>query len=130
MARRTLTAARRGPRGVLLRLAALTAAAVGAAVVHRAHDPGVLCPLRTVTGLPCPLCGGTTVFVELGSGRPVQAALASPAVLAGALGLVLAPLGGGGRWWALAPRTRAWLLGTALVGSELWQLARLGLLRV
>lgn len=127
---RTLTAARHGPVGVVLRVAAIAVAAVGASWVHRVNDPGVLCPLRAFTGIPCPLCGGTTVFIEFGSGRPVQAALANPVALAGAVGLAVAPLGLGGRWWALQPRARAWVLGTALAGSELWQLARLGLLRV
>ncbi|WP_153533568.1 DUF2752 domain-containing protein [Actinomadura macrotermitis] len=127
---RSLGVARRGPAGVLLRVAAMAAAAACAALVHRVNDPGVLCPLRAITGVPCPLCGGTTVFIELGSGHPVRAVLANPVALAGALGIAVAPLGAGGRWWALQPRTRAWILGTALVGSELWQLARLGLLRV
>lgn len=127
---RTFTAARHGPAGVLLRVTAMAIAAVGAAGIHRVNDPGVLCPLRAVTGIPCPLCGGTTVFIEFGSGRPVQAVLANPVALAGVIGVAVAPLGAGGRWWALQPRTRAWLLGSALVGSELWQLVRLGLLRV
>ncbi|MDL4773333.1 MULTISPECIES: DUF2752 domain-containing protein [Thermomonosporaceae] len=124
---RTLTAARHGPTGTLLRVAAMAIAAVGAAWIHRANDPGVLCPLRAITQIPCPLCGGTTVFIELGSGRPAQAVLANPVALTGAIGVAVAPLGVAGRWWALQPRTRAWVLGTALVGSELWQLARLGL---
>lgn len=127
---RTLTAARHGPVGVALRVAAMATAAIGAAWIHRVNDPGVLCPLRAFTGIPCPMCGGTTVFIELGSGRPVQAALANPVALAGAVVFALAPLGPGSRWWALQPRTRAWMLGTALLGSELWQLVRLGLLRV
>ncbi|QXJ26660.1 DUF2752 domain-containing protein [Actinomadura graeca] len=105
-------------------------AAVGASWIHRVNDPGVLCPLRALTGIPCPLCGGTTVFIELGSGRPAQAVLANPVAFTAALGVALAPLGPGRRWWALQPKTRAWLLGSALVGSELWQLVRLGLLRV
>ncbi|MEU5877241.1 DUF2752 domain-containing protein [Spirillospora sp. NPDC047279] len=108
----------------------MAVAAVGAAWIHRVNDPGVLCPLRGVTGIPCPMCGGTTVFIELGSGHPVRALLANPVVFVGALALAVAPLGPGRRWWALRPGTRAWVLGTALVGSELWQLVRLGLLRV
>lgn len=127
---RTLNASRHGPTGVALRVAAMATAAIGAAWIHRVNDPGVLCPLRAFTGIPCPLCGGTTVFIELGSGRPVQAVLANPVAFAGAVALALAPLGTGRRWWALRPGVRAWMLGTALVGSELWQLVRLGLLRV
>ncbi|TDD60493.1 DUF2752 domain-containing protein [Actinomadura rubrisoli] len=114
----------------MLRAAAMAVAAVGVAWIHRAGDPGVLCPLRALTGIPCPLCGGTTVFIEFGSGRPAQAVLANPVALAGAIGIAVAPLGLGGRWWALQPKTRAWMLGAALVGSELWQLVRLGVLRV
>lgn len=127
---RTLTAARHGPLGAVLRVAAMAVAAIGASWIHRVNDPGVLCPLRALTGIPCPLCGGTTVFIEFGSGRPAQAVLANPAVLAGAIAVAVAPLGLGGRWWALQPKTRAWMLGTALVGSELWQLVRFGVLRV
>ncbi|MGP4022854.1 DUF2752 domain-containing protein [Actinomadura sp. 3N407] len=127
---RTLTAARHGPLGVVLRVAAMAVAAVGASWIHRVNDPGVLCPLRALTGIPCPLCGGTTVFIEFGSGRPAQAVLANPMVLTGAIAVAVAPLGLGGRWWALQPKTRAWMLGTALVGSELWQLVRFGVLRV
>ncbi|MEW2356530.1 DUF2752 domain-containing protein [Spirillospora sp. NPDC029432] len=114
----------------MLRVAAMAAAAMGAAWIHRVNDPGVLCPLRAVTGIPCPLCGGTTVFIEMGSGRPAQAVLANPVAFAGAVALALAPLGLGDRWRALQPNTRMWVLGTALLGSELWQLVRLGLLRV
>ncbi|WP_433330554.1 DUF2752 domain-containing protein [Spirillospora sp. CA-294931] len=127
---RALTATRHGPVGVLLRVAAMAGAAVGVAMIHRVNDPGVLCPLRAITGIPCPLCGGTTVFIELGSGRPVPALLANPVAFAAAVGVAVAPLGAGERWWALHPKARAWVLGTALVGSELWQLVRLGLLRV
>lgn len=130
MVSRTLTAARHGPVGVMLRVAAMATAAIGAAWIHRVNDPGVLCPLRAVTSVPCPLCGGTTVFIELGSGQPVRAVLANPVAFAGAIVLAFAPLGLGSRWWALRPGTRGWVLGTALVGSELWQLVRLGLLRV
>ncbi|XRQ06992.1 DUF2752 domain-containing protein [Actinomadura welshii] len=115
---------------MVLRVTAMAAAAVGASWFHRVNDPGVLCPLRALTGIPCPLCGGTTVFIELGAGRPAQAVLANPVALTGAIAMAFAPLGLGRRWWALQPKTRAWMLGTALLGSELWQLVRFGVLRV
>lgn len=127
---RTLTAARHGPMGVMLRVTAMAVAAVGVAWIHRSHDPGVLCPMRAFTGVPCPLCGGTTVFIEAGSGHPARAVLANPVVLAGAVVFAAAPLGLGRRWWAFSPRARGWMLGIALVGSELWQLVRFGVLRV
>ncbi|WUH99218.1 DUF2752 domain-containing protein [Spirillospora sp. NBC_00431] len=127
---RTLTAARHGPLGVVLRVASMAVAAIGVSWIHRVNDPGVLCPLRALTGIPCPVCGGTTVFIELGGGRPAQALLANPVALIAAIAVAVAPLGPGGRWWALQPKTRAWMLGTALVGSELWQLVRFGVLRV
>ncbi|SEG71217.1 Protein of unknown function [Thermomonospora echinospora] len=127
---RTRTAARHGVLGVALRVGAMTVAAVAVAWLHRVNDPGVLCPMRALTGIPCPLCGGTTVFIELGSGHPVRAAAANPAVLVAAVALATAPLGPGGRWWALRPKTRAWMLGAALAASELWQLARFDLLRM
>jgi hypothetical protein len=116
----------RGPVGVALRVGAMALAATAAAWVHRHHDPGVLCPLRALTGIPCPVCGGTTVFIELGSGRPVQALLANPVVLVAGAGLATAPLGAGARWWALSSRHRAWLLATAFAMSWVWQLARFG----
>ncbi|WP_019631803.1 DUF2752 domain-containing protein [Actinomadura atramentaria] len=127
---RLLDSSRRGPKGVVLRVTAMAVAALAVGWIHRVNDPGVLCPMRAITGIPCPLCGGTTVFIEMGSGHPVRAVLANPVALAGVVGIAVAPLGAGGRWWALRPRTRAWILGGALVASELWQLARLGLLRV
>ena len=127
---RTLIAARHGPLGVALRVTAMAVAAIAVSWIHRVNDPGVLCPMRALTGIPCPLCGGTTVFIELGSGRPGSAVLANPVALTGAVAVAAAPLGLGGRWWALQPKTRAWMLGTALVGSELWQLVRFGVLPV
>ncbi|MCX5684342.1 MAG: DUF2752 domain-containing protein, partial [Planctomycetota bacterium] len=37
------------------------------------HDGPVLCPLRLVTGIPCPACGLTRSFCALASGRPADA---------------------------------------------------------
>ncbi|MFL6052371.1 MAG: DUF2752 domain-containing protein [Actinoallomurus sp.] len=125
---RFIAAAGDGPRGVAIRTGSMAVAAVLAALVHRVHDPGVLCPIRALTGVPCPLCGGTTVFMELGAAHPVRAALANPFALAGAIGLATAPLGLGRRWWAIRPRTRSRILGAVVALSWLWQLARFGLL--
>ncbi|MFA5787399.1 MAG: DUF2752 domain-containing protein [Actinomycetota bacterium] len=40
--------------------------------------PFSMCPLRAVTGIPCPLCGLTTSFVALSHGRFHQAFAANP----------------------------------------------------
>jgi hypothetical protein len=37
------------------------------------HDGPVLCPLRLVTGIPCPACGLTRSFCALASGHPAAA---------------------------------------------------------
>jgi hypothetical protein len=125
---RVFAAAGDGPLGVALRVGGMAVGAVLAAVVHRIHDPGILCPVRALTGVPCPFCGGTTVFMELGAAHPARALAANPVVLAGAVALAAAPLGSGRTWWAIAPRTRAWIIGGVVALSWLWQLARFGLL--
>lgn len=38
----------------------------------------ILCPLRRLTGVPCPFCGMTTSFSHLAGGRVSQAFIASP----------------------------------------------------
>ena len=126
---RVISASGDGPLGVVLRVGGMSVAAVLASFVHRAHDPGILCPVRALTGVPCPFCGGTTVFMELGAAHPAKALAANPVVLVGAIGLASAPLGSGRKWWAIPPRTRAWILGVVVALSWVWQLARFGFLR-
>ncbi|MFC1409036.1 DUF2752 domain-containing protein [Streptacidiphilus sp. N1-12] len=115
-------------REVLLRGGGAGAAAVAAAAVHSVHDPGVICPFRLLTGLPCPVCGSSTVFIELGSGHPAAALLANPFTVLFGLGLLFAPLGVGRRWRGLPKRLRTGVLIGAAVLSWCWQLHRLGLL--
>ncbi len=50
-------------------------------VLHLAH-----CPLRDLTGMPCPTCGGTHTAVALAHGRLADAFAANPLV---AVGLVV-----------------------------------------
>jgi len=50
-------------------------------VLHLAH-----CPLRDMTGVPCPTCGGTHTAVALAHGRLADAFAANPLV---AVGLVV-----------------------------------------
>ena len=60
-------------------------AAAGAAVVyptvHRLTGLSWPCPLRTVTGIPCPTCGMTTAATSLAGGRLHDALAANPFIL-------------------------------------------------
>lgn len=107
----------------------LTAGAVGAVLLgavrlHRPDGLTTLCPLRALTGIPCPLCGTTTAVVRLGQGRVASALAANPVTLLGLALLALAPL--------LAGRVRVphraapWLLTCAIASAWTWQLARFG----
>ncbi|MGK2957472.1 MAG: DUF2752 domain-containing protein [Acidimicrobiales bacterium] len=42
---------------------------------------GLPCPLRALTGIPCPFCGMTTASIHLARGRFVEAVAANPLVL-------------------------------------------------
>ena len=123
------TASRFGAPGrVLLRgTSAGTLALVAAAV--QAHDnPGVLCPLRRFTGVPCPGCGSTSVFMDLGSGHVGAAIAANPVTVLVGLGLLFAPLGGGAWWWRQTSRRQNAIIWTAAAVSWVWQLHRFGFL--
>jgi len=120
-------------KGGLLRMAARAGgagiAAVALAALHDAHDPGVLCLLRRFTGIPCPGCGSTTVFIEAGHGHWLAAVAANPVTVVAGVGLLIAPLGPGRWWWGLSNRRRNALIGTALAVAWAWQLNRLGISR-
>ncbi|RKE19466.1 DUF2752 domain-containing protein [Streptomyces sp. TLI_171] len=106
------------------------AVALLAAVLHDAHDPGVLCPLRRFTGIPCPGCGSTTVFIEAGHGSWAAALAANPVTVLVALGLLAAPLGPGRWWWRQSGRVRGGVIWGAAAASWAWQLHRYGFLPV
>lgn len=119
----------RAPNASALRLAVVGAASVAAAWVHQNHDPGALCPLRRLTGVPCPFCGSTTVFMEAGAGHWSAALAANPVTVVAALVFLAAPL------LAIDPITTLvrlpprllWIGGAVLLaGSWLWQLHRFG----
>jgi hypothetical protein len=118
-------------RLVALRLSVLTIAAVLLAHVRLSGRPSSLCLLRATTGVPCPLCGGTTAAVHVGRGDLSGALRASPLAVLGAPVVAALPL--------LKPllkprldrvhrRAGAALLIAALVVAEVWQLARFSLL--
>lgn len=103
-------------------------AALAVARLHDAHDPGSLCLLRRFTGIPCPGCGSTTVFIEAGHGHWLGALEANPVTVLCAFGLLLAPLGPGRWWWELPNKRRNIIIGSALTVSWAWQLHRYGFL--
>lgn len=97
----------------------------------------LLCPLRTFTGIPCPLCGMTTASVALVRGDLGAAVAANPFILALAaftLAMaVIALLRLAGRAQTQAPpsapsRPALWVLAAGVAASEAWQLSRFGLL--
>jgi hypothetical protein len=129
---------RRPPRPLALRartsadrLALAAVCSLGAAWVHQHHDPGALCPLRRITGMPCPLCGSTTVFMEAGAGHWSAAFTANPFTVIGALLFLAAPVLSVDpiRSWAGLPRAwRVWPPAVVLALSWVWQLHRFGFL--
>lgn len=124
-----VTASRHGaPLRVALRGGGAGAVALIAAAVQAHDNPGVLCPLRRLTGIPCPACGSTSVFMDLGAGHVGAAVLANPVTVLVGLGLLFAPLGGG-QWWQRQPvRRRNMIIALAAGISWLWQLSRFGFL--
>lgn len=111
------------------RLALTAVCSLGAAWVHTHHDPGVLCPLRRLTGVPCPICGSTTVFMEAGAGHWSAALTANPFTVVAALVFLVAPVLAVDpvRTWVRLPQAwRLWPLGIVVAASWLWQLHRFG----
>jgi hypothetical protein len=118
---------------------AAAAAAIGAAypaVMAHTGWPGPPCPLRTLTGVPCPFCGMTTATVAISHGEWATAAAANPlvylaaALVAGTIPVLLARAAGlapGPRPWPEAMRRRVCWAVAVLAGlSWLFQLHRFG----
>ena len=112
-------------RSAATRFAVLLAAAVGLSLLHLPWRPRTVCLLRATTGIPCPLCGGTTAAVQVGRGDLLGGLRASPLAVLGALALVTAPLA---RVPRLSSRTLWLLIVTVAAAAELYQLGRFGLL--
>jgi len=116
-------------------------AAIGAvypSLTAHTGGQGLPCPLRTLTGVPCPFCGLTTATVAMTHGNWTAAGAASPiAYLLAALAIGTAPVlmarAAGQRppprpWSAAARRQAGWVLAGLVAASWLFQLHRYGLL--
>jgi len=78
----------------VLRWLGATMIVLGATLPHLPHNPGLACPLRTLTGVPCPLCGMTTSVKGVCTGHLRDAVAANPfgvVAVAAALLLIVRP---------------------------------------
>ena len=110
--------------------------AAGAVAFPMLPDLGVLCPLRRVTGIPCPMCGSTTAVLHLARAEPLQALAANPlgvliavcCIAAFLPARVLAPMGARLTSWRNRLGRRATVGITVVVFGALWlyELRRFG----
>jgi hypothetical protein len=128
------------PRSVPEQLGVAGLGAAGAAVAYQAALGGeglwLPCPLRTLTGIPCPLCGMTTAATGLAAGDLGAAMAANPFVLLLAgFTLVMAVLmaaratgrvPGAAQWPGSRRRQGYWVAAVPVAASWLFQLHRFG----
>jgi hypothetical protein len=124
-----------GLRASSARLVGFALAALLLANLRIPGRPATICPLRAMTGIPCPFCGGTTAAVEVGRFDLADALRVNPFVVLGAVVIVAMPVVIGLRTarhvaWPPAParRTIYLALASAVIVAELWQLFRFGIL--
>jgi hypothetical protein len=128
------------PGSVPERLGLAGVGAAAGAVAYQAvlGGEGLLlpCPLRTLTGVPCPLCGMTTAATGLASGDLGAALVANPfvLVLAGFTLVMVVLMAARAIGWTAAaaqwPESRRrqsyWLAGVLAAASWVFQLHRFG----
>lgn len=126
---------RSGFRASGQRTAAFAVGALALANLHLPGRPATVCPLRALTGVPCPFCGGTTAAVNIGRLDLLGALRANPVVVLGAVAAACMPAvmainarrhGGWPSW--LTRRTVAGAIVCAVAFSEVWQLFRFGII--
>lgn len=98
---------------------------------------GLPCPLRSLTGVPCPGCGLTTASVALVRGDLTSALAANPAIVGLAMfALVVGPLLAlratgvlppSVPWSPVRRRRTEWVAGLLALASWAFQLHRLGI---
>ncbi len=105
-------------------LLALSLVSLGAAALLRDLAPDVtLCGVKTLTGLPCPFCGGVRATAALGAGSLGEAFAWNPAVTAlhaGMLASGMALILGGTPPWFTPGRQRFWFRAATLVLLVNW----------
>jgi Protein of unknown function (DUF2752) len=106
-----------------LRLAGVAMLGAGALLPVLPGHPGLACPLRAMTGIPCPLCGMTTSVEETVRLDVNDAIAANPAgVVAVAVALLLLV-------WRPARLRLPWqAVPVALLGMWAWELNRFSIL--
>jgi hypothetical protein len=128
------------PSSVPEQLGVVGLVAAGAAVTYQTTLGGeglwLPCPLRTLTGIPCPLCGMTTAATGLVSGDLGTAVAANPfALLLAGFTLVMTVLmvaralgraPAAAQWSPSRRRQTLWVAAVLAVASWAFQLHRFG----
>lgn len=112
------------------RLRVPAVALLGGTVVlaHLPNSVGLPCPLRTLTGVPCPFCGTTTALRQLGAGHLRASLSAAPLGIALVLVALVVTVLGMARRLPSQVRVHLWMLAPLLAAEWLFELHRFHLL--